>query len=301
MVKRSTPTMAKTTKTDNLASAAELSTKLFPTAQAWEQWLDANHGRSRGVWLKIAKPRAGVASVGYSEALEAALLFGWIDGQKQKYDEHFWLQKFTPRGTRSRWSERNRAIATRLMKEGRMRPAGLAAVEGAKNDGRWAQAYASQGRATVPPICRVPSRPTPRHLPSSLPSIATTGTRSFIACTMRRSPRRAPGASLTSSGCWRVTKLCTRRDAARNEIREDRLSRGTGRGAPAMRLVLGAAVVLFRAVLPLVPPLPSHRRGRLLLRAQFFRSLHEIPRSYFSTWVPAGYCRRRHTARSRRP
>jgi len=151
MVKRSTTTMAKTTKTDNLASAAELSTKLFPTAQAWEQWLDVNHARSRGVWLKIAKPSAGVASVGYSEALEAALLFGWIDGQKQKYDEHFWLQKFTPRGTRSRWSERNRAIATRLMKEGHMRPAGLGAVEGAKKDGRWAQAYASQGRATVPP------------------------------------------------------------------------------------------------------------------------------------------------------
>lgn len=143
--------MAKATKTETMASPAALSTKLFPTARAWEEWLEANHGRSRGLWLKIAKPGAGVASVGYAEALEAALLFGWIDGQKQKYDDHFWLQKFTPRGTRSRWSERNRAIATRLTKEGRMRPAGLAAVEAAKGDGRWAQAYASQGRATVPP------------------------------------------------------------------------------------------------------------------------------------------------------
>jgi uncharacterized protein YdeI (YjbR/CyaY-like superfamily) len=151
MVKHSATTMAKTTETEKPASAAELPTKLFPTARAWEEWLDANHGRSRGVWLKVAKPSAGVASVGYAEALEAALLFGWIDGQKRRYDEHFWLQKFTPRGTKSRWSERNRAIATRLMKDGRMRPAGRAAVEAAKSDGRWAQAYASQGRATVPP------------------------------------------------------------------------------------------------------------------------------------------------------
>jgi uncharacterized protein YdeI (YjbR/CyaY-like superfamily) len=143
--------MPKTTETENPASAAKLPTKLFPSARAWENWLDANHGRSRGVWLKIAKPGAGVASVGYAEALETALLFGWIDGQKQRYDAHSWLQKFTPRGTRSRWSERNRALATRLMKDGRMRPAGRAAVEAAKSDGRWAQAYPSQRRATVPP------------------------------------------------------------------------------------------------------------------------------------------------------
>jgi uncharacterized protein YdeI (YjbR/CyaY-like superfamily) len=100
--------------------------------------------------MKIAKPSAGVASVGYAEALEIALLFGWIDGQKQKLDADFWLQKFTPRGAKSRWSERNRASATRLMREGRMRPAGLAAVESAKRDGRWDRAYASQARATVP-------------------------------------------------------------------------------------------------------------------------------------------------------
>ena len=86
----------------------------------------------------------------YQEALEVALLFGWIDGQKQKLDDRFWLQKFTPRTPRSPWSERNCGIATRLIEEGRMRPAGLAAVERAKSDGRWARAYASPRRATVP-------------------------------------------------------------------------------------------------------------------------------------------------------
>ena len=143
--------MAKTTiDPEDVAPAEKSPTKHFPSAQAWEQWLEENHGRSRGIWLKIAKPSAGVASVGYAEALEIALLFGWIDGQKQRFDARYWLQKFTPRGTRSRWSERNRAIATRLIEEGRMRLAGLAAVESAKTDGRWARAYASQRHATVP-------------------------------------------------------------------------------------------------------------------------------------------------------
>lgn len=137
--------MAKTNDTGK-----ELPTKFFSTARAWERWLDGNHARARGVWLKIGKPTAGVASVSYAEALEIALRFGWIDGQKDKFDDRFWLQKFTPRGTKSRWSRRNRAIATRLIKEGQMQPAGLAAVDSAKRDGRWARAYASQQGATVP-------------------------------------------------------------------------------------------------------------------------------------------------------
>jgi len=143
-------TMAKKNDGDGGASVAELPTKLFATALAWEQWLDRNHGRSPGLWLKLAKAAAGIESVGYAEALEIALLFGWIDGQKQTLDARHWLQKFTPRGARSPWSERNRAIATRLIEEGRMRPAGLAVVESAKRDGRWVRAYASQRRATVP-------------------------------------------------------------------------------------------------------------------------------------------------------
>lgn len=143
--------MAKKTDGDGGVSRAELPTKLFATAGAWEEWLDRNHARSPGVWLKIAKATAGVESVSYAQALEIALLFGWIDGQKQTFDARHWLQKFTPRVAKSPWSERNRGIAMRLIEEGRMRPAGLAAVESAKSDGRWERAYASQRGATVPP------------------------------------------------------------------------------------------------------------------------------------------------------
>ncbi len=129
----------------------ELPIELFRSAGEWEQWLARNHARSRGVWLKIAKRDGGAASVSYAEALETALLFGWIDGQKGRLDETFWLQKFTPRGPKSRWSQTNRTSALRLLKEGRMRPAGLAAIESAKADGRWAGAYAAQSHASVPP------------------------------------------------------------------------------------------------------------------------------------------------------
>ncbi len=131
-------------------AAKELPTKLFASAAAWEEWLDRNHARSPGLWLKIAKAGAGIESVGYAGALEVALLFGWIDGQKRPVDDRYWLQKFTPRGPRSPWSERNCGIVTRLIEEGRMRPAGLAAIESAKKDGRWGRAYASQKHATVP-------------------------------------------------------------------------------------------------------------------------------------------------------
>jgi uncharacterized protein YdeI (YjbR/CyaY-like superfamily) len=133
---------------------SELPTKWFESPGEWERWLDANHDRSRGVWLKIARAGAAgpaaVASVTYAQALEVAILFGWIDGQKGRLDSTFWLQKFTPRGPRSRWSQVNRASAMRLMKEGRMRPAGLAAIESAKSDGRWDAAYEPQRRASVP-------------------------------------------------------------------------------------------------------------------------------------------------------
>jgi uncharacterized protein YdeI (YjbR/CyaY-like superfamily) len=142
--------MATTKDPDASPSAKALPTRLFASGVAWERWLDAHHGRSRGLWLKIGKPSARIATVGYAEALEIALLFGWIDGQKQKLDEDYWLQKFTPRSPRSKWSERNCAIVTRLIEEGRVRSAGLAAVESAKSDGRWAQAYASQRTIAVP-------------------------------------------------------------------------------------------------------------------------------------------------------
>lgn len=118
--------------------------------KAWSTWLDQNHAKSPGVWLKLAKKGSGTPTVSYNEALEAALCYGWIDGQKAGYDEAFWLQKFTPRGPRSIWSKINREKAEALIESGEMKPAGLAAIERAKEKGQWDAAYDSQSRAAVP-------------------------------------------------------------------------------------------------------------------------------------------------------
>jgi|HubBroStandDraft_5_1064220.scaffolds.fasta_scaffold147948_1 uncharacterized protein YdeI (YjbR/CyaY-like superfamily) len=123
----------------------------FADAPAWSRWLAGNHASSFGVWLKIAKKGSKVASVDYAEALEVALAWGWIDGQKGKLDGTWWLQRFTPRGPRSTWSKINRDRALALIEAGTMKPAGLAEVERAKKDGRWGAAYDSQSRSTVPP------------------------------------------------------------------------------------------------------------------------------------------------------
>ena len=119
-------------------------------AGAWEAWLEANAGSSPGVWLAIPKKGSGRSSPSYAEALDIALCFGWIDGQKAPLDEACFLQRFTPRGSRSIWSERNREHVARLTAAGRMRPPGLAEVERAKADGRWDAAYPGQASARVP-------------------------------------------------------------------------------------------------------------------------------------------------------
>lgn len=123
----------------------------FASSTAWEAWLRDEHAHAAGVWLKIAKKDTGIATVTYAQALDVALCFGWIDGQKRGFDEHWFLQRFTPRTTRSRWSKINTEHVARLIAEGRMQPAGLAQVEAARADGRWAAAYASQANATAPP------------------------------------------------------------------------------------------------------------------------------------------------------
>jgi uncharacterized protein YdeI (YjbR/CyaY-like superfamily) len=122
----------------------------FSSPEAWERWLDENHGSSDGVWIKIAKKQAGVQSVRYPEVLECALCFGWIDGRREALDERHFLQRFTPRRPRSRWSRINRDTAERLITEGRMRPAGIAEVQRARADGRWEAAYEGQRRIAVP-------------------------------------------------------------------------------------------------------------------------------------------------------
>lgn len=122
----------------------------FESEAAWEGWLEQNHASSPGLWLKIAKKGSGYESVDYAGALDVALCFGWIDGQKNKFDDEYWLQKFTPRRPRSKWSKINREKVERLIAEGRMREAGLAEIEAAKADGRWDAAYESQSKITVP-------------------------------------------------------------------------------------------------------------------------------------------------------
>jgi uncharacterized protein YdeI (YjbR/CyaY-like superfamily) len=131
--------------------ADELPIHLFAGPQDLEDWLKENHGSSPGIWLKIAKKGADESSVTYAEALELALCFGWIDSQKRGLDEQYFLQRFTPRRPRGRWSRINREKAERLIEAGAMRPAGLAEVEAAKADGRWEAAYEGQRTAKVPP------------------------------------------------------------------------------------------------------------------------------------------------------
>ncbi len=122
----------------------------FESAEEFEQWLAGNHDSSPGIWLKLRKKAPGVAALDYPQALDSALCFGWIDGQKRGFDDSFWLQRFTPRKARSKWSMINRDKATALTEQGRMRPSGLAEVERAQADGRWEAAYASSSSAQVP-------------------------------------------------------------------------------------------------------------------------------------------------------
>ena len=122
----------------------------FASPEAWEAWLEREHATSDGVWIKFAKKGSGVASVAYAEAVEVGLCYGWIDSQALSFDERFSLQKFTPRRARSRWSRLNRDKVEELTRQGRMKPAGLAQVGLAKEDGRWEAAYASPANAEVP-------------------------------------------------------------------------------------------------------------------------------------------------------
>ena len=139
--------MTSPAKTKN---SADLLVKRFKSQKDWTTWLDKNHAKSSGVWLQIAKKAGRVKSVSYAEAVEAALCYGWIDGQGKGLDESAWLQKFTPRGPRSIWSKINRTKAEELIKSGRMKPAGLAAIDRARKNGQWAAAYDSHRTAAVP-------------------------------------------------------------------------------------------------------------------------------------------------------
>lgn len=122
----------------------------FESKKKFAEWLAVQHDTSAGVWMKLAKKAAGIPSVTYQEALDVALCYGWIDGQKRSFDDKYFLQKFTPRRPKSIWSKINTEKVERLMASGEMKPSGLKAVEAAKQDGRWDEAYKSQKNMSVP-------------------------------------------------------------------------------------------------------------------------------------------------------
>jgi uncharacterized protein YdeI (YjbR/CyaY-like superfamily) len=128
----------------------DLPVVLFATQSDWRAWLEENHTQPQGLWLKHAKKSSGKASVSYLVALEEALCYGWIDSQKQAYNENYYLQKFTPRGPKSIWSKINVAKTEELIQSGKMKPAGFAAINLAKQDGRWDAAYDSPSSSKIP-------------------------------------------------------------------------------------------------------------------------------------------------------
>src|SRR6266581_6946140 len=131
-------------------SKFDLPIKSFKSADAFEKWLAKNHSKSRGIWLRFFKKNSGIPSIYYPGALDVALCHGWIDAQLKSFDASSYLQRFTPRRPRSGWSKRNTQHAKRLIKEGRMQPAGLAQINAAKRDGRWKVAYESPKKMKIP-------------------------------------------------------------------------------------------------------------------------------------------------------
>jgi uncharacterized protein YdeI (YjbR/CyaY-like superfamily) len=124
--------------------------RLFKSKQDWAAWLEKNHRKSTGLWLRLAKKDSPLGSVSYKEAVDVALCYGWIDGQKKPESDQTWLQRFVPRSSTSIWSKINREKALALIASGEMKAAGLEAIENAKKNGRWDAAYDSPSGATVP-------------------------------------------------------------------------------------------------------------------------------------------------------
>jgi uncharacterized protein YdeI (YjbR/CyaY-like superfamily) len=144
------PQQHRSSKGDAITTKPDLPIVPFASREAWEAFLKGQHATSEGLWLKIAKKGSGIESVTYDQAVEVALCYGWIDGQVRKFDEDYYLQRFTPRRPRSKWSKVNRKKAMELIERGVMKAAGLREVERAKADGRWDAAYDSPRTATVP-------------------------------------------------------------------------------------------------------------------------------------------------------
>lgn len=133
-----------------MAKATQPKILSFKSQTAWQRWLDKNHLKSDGIWLRFYKKKSGIKSVYYPQALEEALCYGWIDSQLKSYDEVSYLQKFTPRRKKSVWSKVNTLKVQKLIEEGRMKTAGHAQIKAAKDDGRWDKAYHSSSTMELP-------------------------------------------------------------------------------------------------------------------------------------------------------
>lgn len=134
----------------NMSTTPDLPTHAFPTAAAFDTFLEREHASAPGIYLKFAKKASSIPSITWAEAVEVALCYGWIDGRANALDDKWWTVRYTPRRARSIWSQKNVGTVARLIEDGRMRPAGLAAVEAAKADGRWDRAYAGPANVTTP-------------------------------------------------------------------------------------------------------------------------------------------------------
>ena len=181
--------------------ADDLPIKVFASQETWERWLDRNHAKAEGVWLKFAKKASRKRTVTYPDALDVALCYGWIDGQTRGLDEDYHLQRFTPRRARSKWSKINREKVTRLIEQGRMRPAGLAEIERAKVDVGGTPPTTARARSSRLRSCSRPWMRTRRRKRSSSSWTARTATRSSTESRTRSAQRPVRGGSRRSSRC----------------------------------------------------------------------------------------------------
>lgn len=161
----------------------------FASQAEWAQWLARHHDKYSALWLRHAKKAAPLPLVAYAEALEVALCFGWIDGIKKSIDAHYWMQRWTPRKPGSIWSKVNRENALRYIEEGKMQPAGLAAIERAGADGRWEAAYDPASNSTIPADVQAAFDAHPGAWRNDLPRLAQTGPEKWFGCTSVRALR----------------------------------------------------------------------------------------------------------------
>lgn len=187
-------------------SEAERSILTLEHQQAWEDWLSRNHSLVPAVWLRLAKKGSELCTLTYTEALETALCYGWIDAQKRPENAGAWLQRFTPRGKLSIWSKINCQKATRLLESGRMKDSGLKEMLRAKQDGRWERAYDSPSNATVPEDFQAALNTSSRAKAFLPPWRAETGTPFSSAYRMLKKQRPAYGRSPSLSPCSKGMK-----------------------------------------------------------------------------------------------